>query len=171
MRDNWSVNEWVRNNWCHFKLAKCWWPGCGCENSREQEGKVGQGTGGCPIAASVAGDTGTWSWSDISTFLPLPKSENILRTWLGMWMFGHCLLIKPTLRAKWFYALHFSISELTDQFSRLSTKFHRKIIALGTQPESRAQKTQLPTWHWTPLDAAAWCLCMSSVTFWANPNG
>lgn len=66
---------------------------------------------------------------------------------------------------------HFSISALTDQFSRLSTKFHRKIIALGTQPESRAQKTQLPTWHWTPLDAAAWCLCMSSVTFWANPNG
>lgn len=23
MRDNWSVNGWVRNNWCHIKLSKC----------------------------------------------------------------------------------------------------------------------------------------------------
>lgn len=34
-------------------------------------------------------------------------------------------------------ASHFSL--LTDQFSRLSTKFHRKIIALGTQPENQSQ--------------------------------
>jgi len=37
-----------------------------------------------------------------------------------------------------------SAPALTDQFSRLSTKFHRKIIALGTQPESQAQKIQNP---------------------------
>jgi len=55
------------------------WPNV---DGREQEGKVGQGTSTIweAVPASVAGDTRTWSRSDISTFLPLPKSENILRT-------------------------------------------------------------------------------------------
>jgi len=55
-------------------------PAVAARTAENRKGKLAKGLEAVPLAASVAGDTGTWSWSDISTFLPLPKSENILRT-------------------------------------------------------------------------------------------
>lgn len=48
MRDNWSVNGWVRNNWCHIKLSKC---------SGQKESAEGTAMDDADAAAVAVGDT------------------------------------------------------------------------------------------------------------------